>query len=272
MSVTNFDISAEAKLQKRAVLLRANPLSKLIAVLAATVPLVVTMDFVSAAVVLAGTLLLLPLSGVSPLLFFKRAWILVVASLLTVWGTALIAEDSGRTLLDMGIYSISEGSLSLGAATGIRAIGTAVPAVLVMASTDPTDLADALAQRAKLPARFVLGALAAMRLLGLLAEEWKTLGMARRARGVGSFGSPMERLRANTGQAFGQLVQAIRRASRLAMSMEAKGFGGKHRTWARESAFSWLDLWVILGGVALGALAVWAAVSAGTWHVVWMNH
>ncbi|APF41914.1 cobalt transporter [Neomicrococcus aestuarii] len=265
-------MSAEAKLQRRAVLLRANPLSKLVAVLAATLPLVVTMDFVSAAVVLVGTLALLPLSGVSPVLFFQRAWILVVASLLTVWGTAIIAEDSGRTLLDLGIYSISEGSLSLGAATGLRAIGIAVPAVLVMASTDPTDLADALAQRAKLPHRFVLGALAAMRLLGLLAEEWKTLGMARRARGVGSFGSPLDRIKANTGQAFGLMVQAIRRASRLALSMEAKGFGGHHRTWARPSTFSLLDLWVLLGGLALGALAVWAAVSAGTWNVVWMNN
>ncbi|GAA2547245.1 energy-coupling factor transport system permease protein [Neomicrococcus aestuarii] len=272
MSVTNFDISADAKLQRRAVLLRANPLSKLVAVLAATLPLVVTMDFVSAAVVLVGTLALLPLSGVSPVLFFQRAWILVVASLLTVWGTAIIAEDSGRTLLDLGTYSISEGSLSLGAATGLRAIGIAVPAVLVMASTDPTDLADALAQRAKLPHRFVLGALAAMRLLGLLAEEWKTLGMARRARGVGSFGSPLDRIKANTGQAFGLMVQAIRRASRLALSMEAKGFGGHHRTWARPSTFSLLDLWVLLGGLALGALAVWAALSAGTWNVVWMNN
>lgn len=272
MSVTNFDISAADKQRRSAVLMRANPLSKLIAVFAATIPLVVTMDFVSAAVVLVGTLALLPLSGVSPLLFVKRAWILVVASLLTVWGTALIAEDSGRTLLDLGIYTISEGSLSLAAATGLRAIGIAIPAVLVMASTDPTDLADALAQRAKLPHRFVLGALAAMRLLGLLAEEWKTLGMARRARGVGSFGSPLERLKANAGQAFGLLVQAIRRASRLAMSMEAKGFGGAHRTWARPSTFSWLDLWVVIGGLALGALAVWAAMAAGTWHVVWMNH
>nr|WP_311539054.1 energy-coupling factor transporter transmembrane component T [Neomicrococcus aestuarii] len=270
--MTNFDISADAKLQRRAVLLRANPLSKLVAVLAATLPLVVTMDFVSAAVVLVGTLALLPLSGVSPVLFFQRAWILVVASLLTVWGTAIIAEDSGRTLLDLGTYSISEGSLSLGAATGLRAIGIAVPAVLVMASTDPTDLADALAQRAKLPHRFVLGALAAMRLLGLLAEEWKTLGMARRARGVGSFGSPLDRIKANTGQAFGLMVQAIRRASRLALSMEAKGFGGHHRTWARPSTFSLLDLWVLLGGLALGALAVWAALSAGTWNVVWMNN
>ena len=104
-----------------------------------------------------------------------------------------------------------------------------------MSCTDPTDLADALAQKARLPHRFVLGTLAAMRLVGLMAEEWQTIGMARRARGVGSHGSPLQRLRATLGQSFGLLVQAIRRASRLAVTMEARGFGSGQRTWARES-------------------------------------
>ena len=48
-----------------------------------------------------------------------------------------------------------------------------------------------------------------MRLVGLMAEEWQTIGMARRARGVGSRGNPWQRLRATLGQSFGLLVQAI---------------------------------------------------------------
>jgi energy-coupling factor transport system permease protein len=126
-----------------------------------------------------------------------------------------------------------------------------------------------LAQKARLPHRFVLGGLAALRLLGLLAEEWRTLGMARRARGVGSHGSAGARLRANLGQAFGLLVQAIRRASRLAVTMEAKGFGEGPRTWARVSVFTGLDAWVLLGGAAVGAAATGAALAAGTWNLVW---
>ena len=89
-----------------------------------------------------------------------------------------------------------------------------------------------------------------MRLVGLMAEEWQTIGMARRARGVGSRGNPWQRLRATLGQSFGLLVQAIRRATRLAVTMEARGFGGASRTWARESTYSALDVWVLLGGVA----------------------
>ncbi|WP_376974217.1 ATP-binding cassette domain-containing protein [Arthrobacter sp.] len=251
------------------VLGRANPLAKLVAVAAATLPLVATLDFVSAGVVVAATALMLPLSGISIRQFLARAWPLLVAGLFGAWGTALVGNDSGATLLDLGVFTITEGSLAAGLATGLRAFAVALPAVLVLASTDPTDLANALAQRARLPHRFVLGALAGMRLLGLLVEEWQTLGMARRARGVGARGSLAQRTRANLGQAFGLLVQAIRRASRLAVTMEAKGFGGRPRTWARPSVFGWRDLGVLAGGLAVGTAATAAALAAGTWNLVW---
>jgi energy-coupling factor transport system permease protein len=107
-----------------------------------------------------------------------------------------------------------------------------------------------------------------MRLVGLMAEEWQTIGMARRARGIGSHGSVLQRLRAALGQSFGLLVQAIRRASRLAVTMEARGFGGAQRSWARESTFGRIDLWVVLGGVLIAAGALAAAVAAGTWRPV----
>lgn len=151
----------------------------------------------------------------------------------------------------------------------LRGLAIALPAILLMTCTDPTDLADALAQKARLPHRFVLGSLAAMRLVGLMAEEWQTIGMARRARGVGSQGSPVQRLNATLGQSFGLLVQAVRRASRLAVTMEARGFGGGRRTWARESTYSLLDAWVLLGGLLIAAAAVLTAVGAGTWSFVW---
>lgn len=248
---------------------KANPLAKLLAVALATIPLVASMDWVSSGLVVLATVLVLPLAGLSPGKFFARAWPLLVAALFAAWGTALVGNDSGAVLLDLGIFTITEGSAAAGAATGLRAFAVAVPAVLVLFTTDPTDLANALAQKAKLPHRFVLGALAGMRLLGLLIEEWTTLGMARRARGVGSRGSLGQRVRANLGQVFGLLVQAIRRASRLAVTMEAKGFGTSERTWVRDSVFTARDLWIVVFGLLLGAAAILAALYCGTWNLVW---
>lgn len=248
---------------------RANPLAKLAAVALTTIPLVATLDFVSAGVVVLATLFLLPLAGLSARRFLARAWPLLVAGLFGAWGTALVGNDSGEVLLDLAVFTVTEGSLAAGLATGLRAFAVALPAVLVFSTTDPTDLANSLAQKARLPHRFVLGALAGMRLLGLLVEEWTTLGMARRARGVGAHGSLGQRVAANLGQAFGLLVQAIRRASRLAVTMEAKGFGGARRTWARKSVFAWRDLGIVAGGALVGAAAVWSAVAAGAWNLVW---
>nr|WP_312855693.1 ATP-binding cassette domain-containing protein [Paeniglutamicibacter cryotolerans] len=248
---------------------RANPLAKLAAVILATAPLVASLDWVSGAVVVLASLFLLPLSGLSPVRFMFRAWPLLVAGMLAAWGTALVGNDSGALLLNLGIFTITEGSVSAGVATGLRAFAVAIPSVLVFSSTDPTDLANALAQKARLPHRFVLGALAGMRLLGLLTEEWRTLGMARRARGVGAHGTVAQRLRANLWQGLGLLVQAIRRAARLAVTMEAKGFGTSTRTWSKTSRFAPKDAGVLMGGLAIGAAATAAAMGFGTWNLVW---
>lgn len=254
-----------------ALLTRANPLSKFAAVFLVTAVLALSIDWVSASVALACELLLFPLAGLTLTLLWQRCWPLIIAAAVGGWSTSILAPDSGKTLIDVGIWTMSEGSLELGAGFMLRGLAIALPAVLLMSCTDPTDLADALAQKARLPHRFVLGTLAAMRLVGLLAEEWQTIGMARRARGVGSRGSVLQRVKATLGQSFGLLVQAIRRASRLAVTMEARGFGGGTRTWARESTYSRLDAWVLGGGVLMAGAACAAAVWAGTWNMVWLG-
>ena len=252
----------------RALLAWANPLSKLAAVVFMTVVLALSIDWVSASVALFFELLAFPLAGLTLTLLWQRGWPLILAAAVGGWSTSILAPDSGRILIDVGIWSMSEGSLETGIGFMLRGLAIALPAVLLMSCTDPTDLADALAQKARLSHRFVLGTLAAMRLVGLMAEEWQTIGMARRARGVGSRGSALQRVKATLGQSFGLLVQAIRRASRLAVTMEARGFGGGTRTWARESTYSRLDAWVLISGLVMAAAAVVAAVSAGTWRFV----
>ncbi|MEV4900253.1 energy-coupling factor transporter transmembrane component T [Citricoccus sp. NPDC055426] len=248
---------------------RANPLAKLVALLPVTAVLVATMDWVSSGIVLAAALALLPASGIRVGEFLRRAWVLVAAALVSAWGTALVGEDSGAVLLAAGPVTLSEGSVLAGMATGLRILAVALPGVMVFITTDPTDLADALSQKMRLPARFVLGSLAAFRLLGVLTEEWRTLGQARRARGVGAGGNPFRRLGSWLGQVFGLMVQAIRRATKLAVTMEARGFGAGERTWARESTFTRIDVRVMLGGFALAALAVGLSVASGAFNLVW---
>ena len=124
-------------------------------------------------------------------------------------------------------------------------------------------LVHALAQGLRLPSRFVLGALGGLRIVGLFAEDGKSLELARCARGIGDSG----RLRRFAGQAFALLVLSIRRGSKLATAMEARGFGSSiPRSWARESRFGGREWMLVALSFAIALAAVGTSVLTGHWN------
>lgn len=248
---------------------RANPLAKLYASMVITVVLLLSVDVVSAGVALAVELVLLPLAGVPARALRRVLWPVVLSAGTAGVVTCLIGVDDGTVLLDLGVLDVTEGSLRNGVAIVLRVLAVAIPGIVLLLSTDPTDLADALAQRLHLPHRFVLGALAGMRLTGLMAQEWRILTLARRARGLGDPGGALGSARVLAGQAFALLVLAIRRGTKLAAAMEARGFGAPgQRTWARTSTFARRDLGLVVGSTLVAAASVAAAVMARTWTFV----
>lgn len=253
----------------RSAIARANPVAKLVASLVIAVVLVLTVDVVSAATALVLELLVLPFAGLRLPDLVRRTAPVWIAAPLAGATTVLYGRDSGAVLGQFLFVSVTEGSVELGAAITLRVLAVGLPSVVLIATTDPTDLADGLAQILRLPSRFVLGGLAGMRLIGLLVEDWRTLAMARRARGVADGTGPIHAVRSLGSRTFSLLVLAIRRGSRLATAMEAKGFGSDApRTWARESRLAWSDGLLVAGGVLIAAAAVLAAVAAGTWTFV----
>jgi energy-coupling factor transport system permease protein len=243
-----------------------NPVAKLAATLVVTVTLLLSIDPVSAGVTLVLTMLLIPLTGVGARDLWLRLWPIVLAAGIAAAATVLYGRPSGAAYLEWGLLRISDGSIALALAIFLRVLAIALPSVLLIATTDPTDLADGLAQRLRLPARFVLGALAGLRLVGLLVEDWRELALARRARGVADAG----RIRRFLGQSFALFVLAIRRGTKLATAMEARGFGAPvARTWARPSLFHVRDGVLVLIAAGVAAASVVAAVAAGTWTFVW---
>lgn len=244
---------------------RINPVAKLAAVALLTVPLVLTLDIVSAATAVALELVLFPFAGLGWREFWARTGIVWVLAPLTGLTIALYGETSGTVYVEWFVVRISDGSLELAVATCFRVLAIALPSVVLFATVDPTDLADGLAQVLKLPARFVLGALAGLRMVGLFLDDWRALELARRARGVADRG----RLRRFFGMAFALLVLSIRRGTKLATAMEARGFGAPvERTWARPSRVRTPGWLLMATGAAIGAIAVTAAVLAGTWNFI----
>ncbi len=240
------------------------PVASLLGVLALGLLLVLSLDVVSAAVALLLEVLLLPLLRIPWRTLLLRTAPLTAAVPLTAVSIALYGRPSGREWFDLGFVHVTDGSLELALATALRVLGVGLPAIALFVRVDPTDLADGLAQLLRLPARFVLGALAAVRMTTLLGGDWRQLRSARRARGLADTG----RLRRGASMAFALLVLALRRATTLAVAMESRGFGAPgRRTWARPARFGGPEWAMVAVLVGIGAVSVAVAVGAGTWRV-----
>ena len=254
-----------AKPVARGLLARTNPVARVLALLVATTPLLITIDPVSAGVALALELALMPLSGVSARSFFLKATPLLVAAPLGALSMLLYASPGGTVYWQFGPAAISDHSIWLALGIGLRMCAIVMPAIALLDRIDPTDMGDGLAQILHLPARPVLAALAGARMTSLMAADWKALERARRARGVGD----ASRIRSFLRGSFSLLVFALRRSGKLATTMEARGFGAQgRRTWARVSRLSVADAVLMVVAIVLPAIALAASIWAGTFALV----
>ena len=235
-----------------AVLARAHPLPKIAAALILMLALFVTVDVVTSAVILAGLIAAIPLTGLPLGPLARRLAPLAVAAVgIAFFNTVLApAPDTGA-----------------GIAAALRLTAISLAGVLVLATIDPTDLADALVQHLHAPPRFVLGALAAWRLAPIFGQQWWVIGLARRARGVETERGLLTRLRTFPGRTFGLLVGALRRGTELALAMDARGFGRRScRTLARPRPIRAADGLVMLAAIALALGATFVSIATGEWR------
>lgn len=252
----------------RAALARAHPLPKIAAALVLMLALFLTVDLVTSGIVLAGVLAATPLTGLPRRPLLRRIAPLAVAAVgIALFNTVLAPSPLGETVLVAGPVRITDQSLLGGIAAAIRLVAIALSGVLVLATIDPTDLADALVEHLHAPPRFVLGAVAAWRLAPIFGQQWWVIGLARRARGVETERGLLTRLRTFPSRTFGLLVGALRRGTELALAMDARGFGRRScRTLARPRPIRAADQMVLVAAtlLAIGATAV--SIGTGEWR------
>ncbi len=251
-----------------ALLVRANPVAKLGAALVVMVALFASLDGVTAAVVLVGLMGLLPASGLSARVLIGRAWLVGAAAIsIGVFNVLFAADQLGPIVAELGPLQIGAETLANGAGLALRLVAIALVGLLATATSDPVDIADALVQQLRMSPRFAIGVLAALRLVPLLAQEWQTIAMARRARGVDAGRSPIAAVRLFAGQMMSLLVGAIRRGSRMALAMEARGFGAMPcRSVARVQRMRPADWGWLLGAAVFAAGAIGFSMAIGTWR------
>jgi energy-coupling factor transport system permease protein len=235
----------------------ADAVAKLGAATMVMVAAFLSRDPVTPAILLAGEGIALLLTGMR-----ARDLIRVLAPLLLV-GT-VIGLTNG--LFAGAPAAGPDERVAIGLALGLRIAAIALAGVLALATTDPADLAAGLIGHLRVPARVAIGALAGLRLAPILGDEWATIGLARRARGVDAGRNAFVAARLWATAVLGLLVAAIRRGGQMALAMDARGFdSGTPRTLARPPRMRRAD-WVLLavGAVlAVGAIAI--SVALGTW-------
>ncbi|MEO8329549.1 MAG: energy-coupling factor transporter transmembrane component T, partial [Candidatus Nanopelagicales bacterium] len=201
---------------------RANALARLAPALTFGLVNVVTLDPVTPALTLAVVLLALPATGLSASQLWRATWPLLVAAI-----TLFVVNSFAFAAPGIGSADLTAGSV-----TAARLLAIALPGVVAFATIDPVDLTDALVQQLRVPPRFGYGALAALRLLPLLTQDWRSQTLAARARGVAPRGG-ISWVKALARRVLGLLVTAVRRATRLALALDARGFDGAQRATAR---------------------------------------
>ena len=251
-------------------LARRNPAAKLTAAAVVMLGLLASGDWLSATGMLAVEAVVVAGARIGVTALWRRGWPLAVGLTgVLVTNLVLARSDGGSTLLALGPVTITGGELATAVAITLRLAAVAVPGLLFVATTDPVDLADSLVQQWHAPPRFAYGALAALRLLPLLAQEWRTIGSARRARGVGAGRNPVRALQLFGSQVFALLVVAIRRATRLAAAMDARGFdAGLPRTSARTQRVTAADRSLVAASLLAVLMTVGVSVAAGSWRLV----
>jgi energy-coupling factor transport system permease protein len=158
-------------------------------------------------------------------------------------------DPAATELLRIGPLRLTVEALEAAAGVGARIAAIVSTGAVFSLTTDATRLTDALVQQARVSPRFAFGALAAYQAIPRLLEDLGTLRGARRLRGLREWDLRL---------LVGLLVRAIRHADRLAVAMDARGFGGGRRTTYRPISWTPLDGVIALMGllILVGALFV----------------
>lgn len=191
--------------------------------------------------------------GLRPMAFFLL--LLFLLQSLESEGTPLTPFSAG------GVTLTQEGVLRGSVVTWRFALLLAW-AVVLTGTTSPSEMVGGL-ERLLRPLRVLrvdsqalaLMVSTAMRFVPVMAEEIQRIRMARLARGGDSRkGSFLSRARTISSLLLPLLLNIFRRADRLALAMEARGYAGGQRTCMRELRFSARDL------AALGVIVLVGAI------------
>jgi len=222
------------------VLQRLNPVSKLLAITPAMgLLMLVTDPYTPLAFVAFGALVTVVLGRLSPVDYLRVSGPLVALAASFVFVYPFVvgspAGASSDVLVSLGPLAVRESGLRVGVATGLRILALSVLSLLFVLTTETESFLRALVQNLGLPYRVGYSAMAAFRFAPKMRSDVETIRAAHTVRGAPDTEGIGDRLRRVSRYTIPLFVNAIRRAERTALAMDARAFGAydertRHRT------------------------------------------
>jgi energy-coupling factor transport system permease protein len=170
-----------------------------------------------------------------------------------IWINIIFPSVPGETILfQIGSIPVALENVATGISLGLRSLLFASWSLLFVLTTEPTKLMLSLIQHCKLPPRFGYGMMAAYRFLPLFRQELNQIRTAHRIRGLGEARGLIARFQETKRFVIPLLAGAIRKAERVAIAMESKGFdGSRQRSFYHVVPWTMKDIIFGLGLVIL---------------------
>jgi energy-coupling factor transport system permease protein len=168
-------------------------------------------------------------------------------------------------LAQWGPLVVYEEALWRGGAISLRVLCFAIYSLLFVLTTDPTDFVVALVQHWRVSPRIAYAAMAAYRFVPLFTAEAESIRLAHKVRGLGEGRGVAGWWEASRRFAIPLLASAIRRAERVAIAMESKGFDGSPgRTYFRAIRWRAADALFVVGMASAVGLVFLLSHQLGT--------
>ncbi|WP_195156594.1 energy-coupling factor transporter transmembrane protein EcfT [Haloarcula sp. CBA1127] len=236
--------------------------------------MLVTDPYTPLVFIMVGTLMTVFLGRLSPVKYLRVAAPLAALAVGFVFVYPFVVGSpdgaSGEILAFLGPFTVREAGLRVGAATGLRILALSVLSLLFVITTDTESFLHALVQNVDMPYQIGYSAMAALRFAPMMRSDVQTVRAAHTVRGVPDTNGLRDRLQRATRYAIPLFVNAIRRAERTALAMDARAFDAyDERTYHRRQSVTKKDVafvtlfWTLTVGI-VGALWYLKALGALT--------
>lgn len=254
----------------RRYLVRRDPTVKLAVALLISLLLVFVIDPITPLLFLGvACVMAIGLGGLAPRTFLRGLAPLAVVAVGFVWTNAVFAVPGpGDTVWRAGPFAASASGLRFGLGIALRGLAIGAISLAAVRTSDPTQLVVSLIHNARVPYRIGYAMLAAYRFFPIVGDEYARIRLAQRVRGVRP-DSVLERFRGALRGIVPLFADTTRRATRIAIAMDARGFASaRARTYRRQVPVTAADRAFAVGAVLLAAALLGLGALAG-WLRLW---